>query len=144
MSKREANMNDQQSAALVRSRAALPEEMQGLVDLETLNTDEFHYRFVQERPQNMARKRSKGYTPVVAEEEGVSTITGEVSADGLIRDGDAVLMKIPRERFEQGRKKLARLTEARLTAPVANFKKKTKGAGPEGKDIRVVDTDTED
>jgi hypothetical protein len=53
-------------------------------------------------------------------------------------------MKVPRERFERGRKKIALLTEARLTAPVANFKKKTKGAGPEGKDIQVFDTESKE
>lgn len=131
----------QQDAAEVNSRAELPEEMEGIVDLDTLNTAEYHYRFVQDRPQNMARKRSKGYKPVLAAEEGVETLTGEVSADGLIRDGDSVLMKVPRARFEAGRKKIQVFTESRLTAPVQNFKKKTRGAGPGGKDILVDSTE---
>lgn len=129
-------------AAEVQSRAELPEEMQGLIDVDTLDTKTYYYRLVQDRPQNMARKRVKGYEPVLAEEEGVKLLTGEVSADGLIRDGDTVLMRIPKARRLAGRKKLAKFTEDRLSAPVQNFVKKTKGAGPGGVDIKV-DTNTE-
>lgn len=132
---------NREAAAEVTSRAELPEEMESIVNLDTLDTETYHYRFIQDRPQNMARKRSKGYKPVLAAEEGVETITGEVSADGLIRDGDSVLMRVPRERFEAGRKKIHAFTESRLTAPVQNFKKKAKGAAPGGKDIMVDSTE---
>ena len=131
----------QNEVAEVKSRAALPEGMEGIVDLDTLNTDEYHYRFVQDRPQNMARKRSKGYKPVLAEQEGVRTLNEEVSADGLIRDGDSVLMKVPKERFLAGRRKIRKFSEDRLSAPVQNFKTKAKGAGPGGKDIQVDATE---
>lgn len=134
MSKREQPAAE---SAVVRSRASDPEALPSIVDLDTLNTDEFHYRFIQERPQNVARKRSMGYIPVLAEEEGVQTITGEVSADGLIRDGDAILMKVPKERFLQRRRKSKQLTDARLATVDQAFKKKAKGTGPGGTDVPV-------
>lgn len=131
----------QEEVAEVQSRAELPEGMEGIVDRDTLNTEEYHYRFVQDRPQNMARKRSKGYVPVIAEEEGVKTLTEEVSADGMIRDGDSILMRVPLDRFKKRRKQLADFTESRLTAPVQNFMKKAKGSGPGGQDVRVDTSD---
>lgn len=130
-------------SAEVTSRAELPEEMQGIVDIDTLRTDKYHYRFVQERPQNMARKRAKGYEPVNGLEEGVELLTGEVAADGLIRDGDTVLMRVEKARFKKKRQQLRELTEARLSTPVQHFKQKTKGKGPGGKDI-LVDTNETD
>lgn len=134
MSKREQAPAE---SAVVKSRASNPEELPSIVDLESLNTEEFHYRFIQDRPQNVARKRSMGYIPVLAEEDGVQTITGEVSADGLIRDGDSILMKVPRERYEQRRKKSKQLTDSRLATVDQSFKKKAKGTGPGGTDIPV-------
>ena len=128
---------DQSDAASVQSRSALPEELEGIVDVNTLDTKNYHYRFIQERPQNMARKKAKGYVPVLAEDEGVELLAGEVSPDGVIRDGDSVLMRVPKDRFRQRRKQIAKFTEDRLTAPVQRFKQKTKKAGPGGKDIKV-------
>ncbi len=113
----------------------LPEEMQGILDISTLDTEHYHYRFIQDRPQNIARKRSMGYVNVLAEEEGVKTLTEEVSADGLIRDGDTILMRVPKDRYKARVAKNRAFTEARLSAPEQAFKKKTKGAGPGGTDI---------
>jgi hypothetical protein len=122
--------------ASVRNRAEIQDELKSIVDMDTLDTENFHYRFVQERPQNMARKKSLGYTPVI-EDDGVHTILGETSADGLIRDGDAVLMKVPKDRFKQRRVKSRKFGEARLAAPEQSFKSKAKRNRPGGKDIRV-------
>ena len=106
----------------------LDESVQGIVDTETLDTENYHYRFIQDRPQNIARKRSLGYVNVLAEEEGVQTLTGEVSADGLIRDGDSILMRVPKERIQARRKRTKQFADLRLANVDQQFKKKAKEA----------------
>lgn len=129
--------------ARVRNRAPeIDPEFEGILDRSTLSP-EFHYRFIHERPQRMSRMKAKGYRVVSATESGVKTYTGEVTADDTIRDGDTILMAIPIERYQEGRKKVAKVTKARLTAPKAQFRKKAKGAGPGGVDVNVVTTDRE-
>jgi hypothetical protein len=121
----------------------LDPEIEGIVDRETLDP-QYHYRFVQERPQRIARLRAKGYTPVSVSEDGVKTIIGDDEpADDRIRDGDTILMKVPKDRFTESRKKVAKVTRGRLATPVAQFRKKTRGAGPGGVDIGVTTTDKE-
>ena len=135
MSKRNTPAED---VASVVNRG-LPEELQSIVDLDTLDTETYHYRFIQERPQNVARKRSMGSIHLIAEEEGVKTITGEVAADGLIRDGDSILMRVPKARFEDRRKKSKKFTDSRLATVDQQFKKKAKGTGHGGTDVQVGD-----
>jgi hypothetical protein len=130
-----------EESARVTPRGVDPDSL-GIVDHETLDPDK-HYRFVQDRPQRIARMRAKGYRLVSVSEDGVRTVLeDETGADDRIRDGDTVLMCTPAEKFEEGRKKLARVTRGRLVTPEAQFRKKTKGAGPGGVDIPVV-TDKE-
>jgi hypothetical protein len=120
----------------------LDPEIEGIVDRETLDPS-MHYRFAQERPQRIARLRAKGYRLVSVSEDGVKTLLGDAeAADDRIRDGDTILMCCPKERFLEGRKKVAKITRGRLAAPVAQFRKKTKGAGPGGVDVGVT-TDKE-
>lgn len=137
--------------AEVKSRAPKkrdPEDLEGLIDMESLD-DSMHYRFVHERPQRVARLRHKGYRVVrVGEDEGADTVRALVedivSPDGTIRDGDTILMCVPKERHQAGRNKLAALNKARMVAPKQQFRKKTRGTGPGGEDVRVVTTDKTD
>lgn len=134
-------------SAEVRSRASKkrdPDELNEILDTSTLSED-MHYRFVHERPQRIARMKAKGYRIVQAEADGVKPLVEDIiGADGTIKDGDTVLMCVPRERFEAGRKKLADLNRARMQAPKQNFRKKTRKAAPSGDDIKVVTADKTD
>lgn len=119
----------------------LDPEIEGFVDKSTLDKN-MHYRFVQERPQRIARLRARGYRLVSVSEDGVKSLLEDETADDRIRDGDTVLMCCPKEKFKERRKKVAAVTRGRMAAPVANFRKKTRGAGPGGVDIGVT-TDKE-
>lgn len=120
-------------------------EMETMIDMDTLDTENYHYRFIHERPQRVARMRHRGYEPVLASQDGVKPmVEGMVGPDDLIHDGDTILMKVPRERFENGRKKLELLNRSRVAAPKAQFRKKTRGAAPGGEDVKVVTTDKHD
>lgn len=135
-------MAEDQAPDNARVTPRLDPEIEGFVVRESLNP-KMHYRFVQDRPQRVARLRSRGYRPVSVSEDGVRTLLGEEeTADDRIRDGDTILMCCPIERFEERRKKIAGVTRGRLASPVANFRKKTRGAGPGGVDIGVT-TDKE-
>lgn len=136
MAKREGG----DESARVTPRGLDP-ELAGIVDLDSLDPA-MHYRFVHERPQRLSRLRAKGYRLVSASEDGVKLIMEDEKADDKIRDGDAVLMCIPKERFLEGRKRVAQVTRGRLAAPTAQFRKKTRGAGPGGVDVNVT-TDKE-
>lgn len=134
-------------SAEVKSRAKKtrdPESLDEIIDTGTLAED-MHYRFVHERPQRIARMKAKGYRIVLSEEDGVKPIVEDIiSPDGSIRDGDTVLMCVPKERFEAGRAKLAAINKARMAAPKQNFRKKTRRAAPSGEDVKVVTTDKTD
>lgn len=134
--------SDSNAGESARVTPRLDPEMEGIVDRETLD-EAFHYRFIQDRPQRISRLRAKGYSLVSASEDGVKTLTGDEAADDRIRDGDTILMKIPKERFAEGRRKIAKVTRGRLSTPTAQFRKKTKGAGPGGVDVAVT-TDTKE
>lgn len=120
----------------------LDPEMEGIVDRESLDP-QYHYRFIQDRPQRIARMKSKGYSFVSATEDGVKILLEDSPADDKIRDGDAILMKVPKDRHEAGRKKVAAVTRGRMAAPTAQFRKKAQGAGPGGADVAVT-TDTKE
>lgn len=133
--------NGGEESARVTPRGLDP-ELAGIVDLDSLDPA-MHYRFAHERPQRISRLRAKGYRVVSVSGDGVRTLLEEESADDKIRDGDAILMCIPKEKFEAGRKKIAQVTRGRLAAPTAQFRKKTRGAGPGGVDVNVT-TDTKE
>lgn len=136
--------NDGGEAANVRSRNQNQSELETLIELESLNPD-MHYRFVHERPQRQARIRAKGYRAVKASEDGVKPMVEEmIGPDDIIRDGDTILMCCPVDRFKGRRKQLGDLNRSRMAAPKAQFRKKTRGAGPGGEDVRVVTEDKTD
>lgn len=81
-----------------------------------------HYRFVQERPGNLARLASKGYEFVSPKEHGVrlasESLLAELSvsnAEDRIRVGDTVLMMCDKSKFNERRKQKAQLAQARLS-----------------------------
>jgi hypothetical protein len=95
-----------------------------IIDLSTLDPA-MHYRRVQERPQRVSRMLAKGYRFVLASEDGVRTVTGEQNgADDKIRDGDTILMAIPKQHYLERKAKRDRLAQARLSAPKGQFRKK--------------------
>ncbi len=120
------------------------DDLEALIDSSTLNP-EYHYRFVHERPQRQARIRAQGYRPVLASEDGVKPLVeGIIGPDDVIRNGDCILMACPVERFQARREKINTLNRSKMAAPRAQFRKKTEGAGPGGKDVRVVTEDSTD
>lgn len=135
-------MTEQPKGESARVTPRLDPENEGILDRETLDPS-MHYRFVQERPQRVARLRARGYRPVSVSEDGVRTLLQEgETADDRIRDGDTILMCCPKEKFKENRKKVAAIARGRMAAPVANFRKKTRGTGPGGVDVGVT-TDKE-
>lgn len=120
--------NQQDVSAEVESRAN-PEEMQGL-DPDTLDPNKY-YRWVHNRPQRIARMRSKGFT--FSSPEEVATTTGQEShtADDKIINGDTVLMEQPLKKHKESRDKIKKTSRARLAAPKQTFKKKAVQGGVE-------------
>src|SRR5678815_3113029 len=124
--------------------AEVENELDYILDRETLN-GEMHYRFIQSRPQRISRMLSKGYRIVKVSGHGVKPLAEDmIGPDDTIRDGDTVLMFVPREKHLAGRRKLADLNRARMATPKAEFRKKTRGAAPDGSDIRIVTADKSD
>lgn len=135
--------NKTPAAAEVKSRKG-NEDLEQILDLDTLDPD-MHYRFVHERPQRQARVKAKGYRPVLAGEDQVKPLVEDmIGPDGIIRDGDTILMCCPKDRFKNRRKLLAEQNRARLAAPKGQFRKKTRGAAPGGEDVKVVTEDKTD
>jgi hypothetical protein len=102
-----------------------------MVDPSTLDPS-LHYRFVQERPRNLARRKIQGYEPVLRTESGVKLIyeeEGKGSADDLIRVGDTILMACPKDRYKARRSQLAKLTRLRLGSAEDQFKSRAQKKG---------------
>lgn len=120
------------------------DELESIIDPSTLDPN-YHYRFVHERPQRLARIRAQGYQPVLASVSEIKPLVeGIVGADDIIRNGDCILMACPIERFQARRERINALNRSKMAAPRAQFRKKTEGAGPGGKDVRVVTEDSTD
>ena len=112
-----------------------------ILDPESLNPEK-HYRFIQARPGRVARARKQGYKPVLRSDEDAPKLIEELdsgdSVDDLIRDGDRILMSVPKERKKHREKQLKKLQSQRMKAPVSSFKEKVKKAeGATRKRIRV-------
>lgn len=101
-----------------------------------------HYRIISDRPTRRARASSQKYTPVT-EEDGVESLSGSslISADGLIRVGDGILMCCDKDVKKERDERRDKLTRARLRAPEGQFRKRAResSAGLE-KQIRIDDT----
>lgn len=86
-----------------------------LLDESTLDS-QYHYRFIQERPQAVARARLKGFRIVRPSEEGVKTLfeQEDATANDVIAHGDRVLMKIRKSQQEKHRAELRERGASRL------------------------------
>lgn len=120
-------------------------EDDSLIDPDSLDKN-FHYRFVQSRPNRMARARKQGYKPVQADE--IVLVNGSdagESADNLVHDGDRILMKVPKERKKERDKEARKLRAQRMKAPVQSFKNKAERASKTlGKRIRTTTSKEEE
>lgn len=101
------------------------------LDESTLDP-KLHYRFV--NPRNMGKRKSQGYEVVLRSESEVRLLGDEPaiegegggSADDLIRSGQLILMACKKERFEERRKQIDRLSRDRLGSSEARFHQEAK------------------
>lgn len=116
----------------VKSRADNPlaRQISNILDESTLDP-EMHYAFVQERSTNIARKKMLGYRQVNREEHGVKTVAGldEDDGTGAIRDGDTVLMMVPKKDKEARDRQKQSLRKTRLANADGRFKEMAARSG---------------
>jgi hypothetical protein len=99
-----------------------------------------HYRFVQDSPLNIAKKRARGYRLVSRTRDKVRTVVQlEQTADDTIRHVDMVLMCTSKENFLRRRQTRRELVRDRLQATHESFKEKVDEARSAGIDVRLVD-----
>jgi hypothetical protein len=114
------------------------------LDRRTLDPSK-HYRFVQDRRQNVARKISQGYEVVLMSVHKVrlqaDTLLKETSggADDQIRVGDTILMQCDKSLHLKRRKGKRDLAEARLGTSDQAFKD-----GAQKRGVRFVTGDEGD
>lgn len=121
--------------ASVVSRAD-PQAVQ-LLDEETLDPN-MTYRWVQNSPLQVAKRRSQGYRLVSREDDDVRTIVEpEKSADDYIYNGDSVLMCCDTTIVNARRKRVSEIANARLGAPVAEFKRGHQDSGARNSKVLV-------
>lgn len=103
-------------------------DVQSMLELDPETMDKsLNYRFVKDDPMNIARKRLKGYRPVLKEADGVKTLVDvEDQADGLIRVGDTILMACPKEGFRKRQREARKFSEGRLRIPKKRVKEKAR------------------
>jgi hypothetical protein len=111
-----------------------------LLNHETLD-DSFHYRFIQERPTQVARAKLKGYKIVRPSETGEETIFEQEDADAqdIIKHGDRILMKIPKKGHLQHRERTRERALNRLRTPDQKVRAQAKERG-----IKIHDEDDEE
>jgi hypothetical protein len=115
------------SSPSVVSRAD-PQEIL-LLDENTLDPD-MTYRWVLNAPANLTRRQAQGYRLVSREEDGVATcVPDEKSPDDYIRNGDSILMCCPKALVAERRSRTLQMSEKRLGAPVAQFKREHQHSG---------------
>jgi hypothetical protein len=112
-------------------------EMEDALRLDPETTDaRFIYRFVGDNPRRMARHRMKRYVPVTVDDQ-VKLLCPEMvddRGDGLIRVGDTILMKCPKEVVAARQESFRMLGEAKLKRPKQRMKK----LGKVRKGIKVI------
>jgi len=134
-------VNERTAESRLRVDVAGYDFMAGDIELDPDTLEEgLHYRFVQESPQRIARRKAQGYR-VVKRSDGVRLLADEEAGDSedIIRSGDRILMACPQEVFEERRAKKARLTQARLSQGDRQFRRRSREKG-----VRVVGEDNED
>jgi len=96
----------------------------------------FHYRWIRKERLNLTRKRDfLGYTPTDGKEQGVCSDNTPLKAGepiaGQVEVGDLVLMKIPKEKFEEHRQRNQEKIDALATGVAASFNAAVGGRGYE-------------
>lgn len=94
---------------------------------------EYRYRFVQNRPGNIARKKSRGYEFVRADEEDVRPLFDHdhKRGDGLIHFADTILMRIPKGKQEARRRAKRQRAIQMLQRPSRTMKDAARDHGVE-------------
>lgn len=110
-----------------------------ILDPASLNPN-LHYRFVQDRPNNVAKKKANGYRMVSRSKDGVKTLIQlEKTADDTIRHADMVLMCTTKAHYEKRRGNRRRLVHDRLEATHEQFKQRVRDAQRQGVKVKLVD-----
>lgn len=114
-----------------------------IIDPESLDP-EYNYRFVQKRPQRLARVKMKGYEPVDRDEVELLTDQLGGAEEEKIIHGDVILMKAPKDLVARRRKEVKELNERRIRAPEGSFRKKAASTRVGGLPVRVITTEGEE
>lgn len=110
-----------------------------ILDPDSLDPNK-HYRFVQDRPENMARKRHAGYQVVSRSKDKVKTIAEtDGAADDTIRVGDSVLMWIPAGRYAARKSRKEQYVNDRIEATTQRMREKIERAQAGGLKVRMTD-----
>lgn len=103
-----------------------------MLDPDTLDKEK-HYRFCQERRENIARRRAQGYEPVLRSEHGVELLSEyqalASTADDMIRVADTILLQCDKSIFNQRRKRIAQLATERLGGSEKSFRERASRRG---------------
>lgn len=122
-------------AAAVSSRAD-PQDVQ-LLKEDTLDPD-MQYRWVQNTPLQIAKRTTQGYRLVSRKEDEVETLVDNGRApDDYIYNGDSVLMCCPKPLVKARRVRTREIANARLGAPVAEFKNEHRNSGVRNSKVLV-------
>lgn len=121
-------------SASVEDRADPQETV--LLDPDSLDNSK-HYRFIQERPNNVAKRIQQGYEVVLRSEHGVRLLSDELdtpeeetkTADDKVRVGDTILMMCDKDLYDERRKGATRLANARLGATEEQFRQQARRRG---------------
>lgn len=117
----------------------LDAELAFMVDQSTLDPNR-HYRFVQDRSANVAKKKIRGYRIESRSQSGIRTLVDlEQTADDTIRVADQILMSCPKEGFLRRRQQLAHLAEARLGSTTQRLKERVAQAQASGANVQVTE-----
>lgn len=121
----------------------LDAELAFMVDQSTLDPNR-HYRFVQDRPTNVAKKKMRGYRVESRKDSKIRTLVElEQTADDTIRVADQILMSCPKEGYERRRQQLARLAAARLGSTTQRLKEQIARAQAAGANVQVTEEFTD-
>lgn len=131
-------MSDPSTAQVVVQDRTDP-EMALVLDPASLDPN-LHYRFVQDRPTNLAKMKARGYRYVSRTKDKVKTLVElEQTADDTIRHADMVLMYTSKEAYHKRQRNKASLVRDRLEATHESFKEKVAQAQAAGVDVRLID-----
>lgn len=110
-----------------------------LLDPSSLDPN-YYYRWVQVRPQSIARKKAAGFSLVSRKTSGVKPVVElERTADDTIRFADMVLMSCPKDRYLARRAAKSSIVRDRLEATSQRFKEKVEVASRSGLDVKITE-----